>query len=316
MTLQHRYVACLAAGLSARHDVLRPPLHGHRSCAVLAAAAGLFAVVVAASGGYHAGFGTINAAGARMPNHLLQMLTYCGDTLFALLLLLPALRRFPQIVWLGLVAALTAALISHTLKPLVDSARPPAVLAADTFHLVGTAYRSRSFPSGHTVTAFVAAGAYVYFLPFRSLRVLLLGVACLVGLSRVAVGVHWPVDTLAGAAIGLGSVAFAGWLTARWRSGLGFGPYHAIVTVLAATAVGALFVRAPYDAATPLLHTTACVGLTIVLRDFVVLPLLAARAAIVRVQGAAGTSEDGLKPDPLGPVARDREAQAIPVRAA
>lgn len=285
MSVLRVHVAYLADALRSRRDVLRGSHRQRYSGGTLAVTAGALALVVAAFRGYRTGFETINGACAWMPDHLLQMLTYCGDSLFAVLLLLPAARRFPQIVWLGVVSALTATLISHALKPLVDAARPAAVLAFDTFRVIGPAYKAHSFPSGHTVTAFVVAGVYACFLPSRGLRALLLGAACCVGLSRVAVGVHWPVDVLAGAAIGLGSVTFAGWFTSRWRAGLDFLPFHLLVASLAATAATALFLRAPYPGATPLLHATACVGLAIVLRDFVLLPAFdTARRAGVRAR--------------------------------
>ena len=37
--------------------------------------------------------------------------------------------------------------------------RPPAMLAPGTFHIIGPAFTSNSFPSGHTITAFAFAGA-------------------------------------------------------------------------------------------------------------------------------------------------------------
>lgn len=60
-----------------------------------------------------------------------------------------------------------------------------------------------SFPSGHTITAFAFAMALSYFLP--KWRLPLLAVACLIGVSRVIVGAHYPSDVLAGACIGVAS---------------------------------------------------------------------------------------------------------------
>jgi membrane-associated phospholipid phosphatase len=60
----------------------------------------------------------------------------------------------------------------------------------------------RSFPSGHTVTIFTLTGILIFY--FRSLivRISLIFLALAVGISRIAVGVHWPADVLAGAALG------------------------------------------------------------------------------------------------------------------
>jgi undecaprenyl-diphosphatase len=60
---------------------------------------------------------------------------------------------------------------------------------------------STSFPSGHTASAFAfALGAGVELRPVA--RVPLVALAGAVGVSRVYVGVHYPGDVLAGAAIG------------------------------------------------------------------------------------------------------------------
>jgi undecaprenyl-diphosphatase len=57
-----------------------------------------------------------------------------------------------------------------------------------------------SFPSGHTSGAFATATAITLFYP--QFAIVTYGWACLVGLSRVTLGVHFPTDTVAGAAIG------------------------------------------------------------------------------------------------------------------
>jgi undecaprenyl-diphosphatase len=90
-------------------------------------------------------------------------------------------------------------LVVAMVKESVDRPRPehadPAINAA-----VATP-ESPSFPSGHTATAFAAAAVVGAFYP--RLRWPLYSLAALVGLSRIYLGVHFTLDVVAGAILGL-----------------------------------------------------------------------------------------------------------------
>jgi membrane-associated phospholipid phosphatase len=150
-------------------------------------------------------FLVLNALGPMTSDWLWANITVLGDALVAFALCLPLWRRRPDLLWAFVFVALLGTAWVHGFKPLLDVPRPPAVLG-DAVHVIGPAYKAGSFPSGHATTAFAIGGLLALGLRARWLVVLIVGVATLVALSRAVVGVHWPLDILAG--------VFGGWLCA------------------------------------------------------------------------------------------------------
>jgi undecaprenyl-diphosphatase len=58
-----------------------------------------------------------------------------------------------------------------------------------------------SFPSGHATVSFACATVLAFAIP--RLAVPLYALAALIAFSRVYVGVHYPIDVIAGAALGV-----------------------------------------------------------------------------------------------------------------
>jgi len=145
--------------------------------------------------------------------------TILGDGLVCAVLFLPWIRRHPERVWGGILGALAMFLILRLFKGTWSLPRPPAVLPQETLTVIGPGLRRGSFPSGHTATAFLFVG--IWALSSRS-RVVSLGIllpGIVVGISRMAVGVHWPSDVLAGAALGWTTA----WLGLRWAAQMPWG---------------------------------------------------------------------------------------------
>jgi membrane-associated phospholipid phosphatase len=112
----------------------------------------------------------------------------------------------------GAVAAATAWVLSHVAKAIADRPRPYEVV-------VGAVLRQQpahgtSFPSTHTAVTLAVVIALVPFLP-QALAAVAIAYAVLMGWSRVYLGVHYPLDVLGGAGIGMavgGVILLALWV--------------------------------------------------------------------------------------------------------
>ncbi len=161
----------------------------------------------------------INNACTALPDWLWASLTITGHTsvIFALFspLLLPKIKRADIITGL-FVAAILGGVVSTVVKESLQIPRPPAVFASEQFHLIGHKLELVSFPSGHTLAAFAALTLLALGLKLRGWHLLApIALASLVGLSRIAVGAHWPLDVLGGAVLG-SFCGWGGWLTTKY----------------------------------------------------------------------------------------------------
>jgi membrane-associated phospholipid phosphatase len=96
--------------------------------------------------------------------------------------------------------AVTSAFVNLAIKPLARRRRPDRDTSGVPLSRYVPMPVTRSFPSGHTASAFAFATAVGHVLPREALALRVLGAA--VGYSRVHAGVHFPGDVLLGALIG------------------------------------------------------------------------------------------------------------------
>lgn len=84
-----------------------------------------------------------------------------------------------------------------------------------TVHAIVKADAENSFPSGHATFVFaLAAGVYFYN---KKLGVWFYILAALVSIARVFIGVHWPYDIIAGAALGIATAFVCDKLYRRYK---------------------------------------------------------------------------------------------------
>jgi membrane-associated phospholipid phosphatase len=254
----------------------RPTPDADLCCALVLVLLALTGLTLQTVGGYHAGFPELNGLAPWLPRWLWQGLTTLGDERAAIALSLLLARRHPHLLYTILVAALLATLANRGIKLAAGQLRPPAVLPPDSFNLLGPPNKRLSFPSGHTVTAFVFFGVLAYH--FRRWRLPLLAVAAAAGLSRVAIGVHWPVDVVAGAFIGLASAWAAVHIAHRQRLGASPGLHLAIVGLAVAAAVLLVVDDGGYDSSLWLRLPIAAAAIGMAAWDYVVVPWRARHA--------------------------------------
>jgi undecaprenyl-diphosphatase len=153
---------------------------------------------------------------------ILQVITSAGGRGFLLplvtiVVLLLLIRRRPRLAIYLAVTGAGALILDPSLKTLVGRVRP---VVADPVAYGG----GNSFPSGHTLGATVVWGALT--LVFLSLangrwRGRLIGLAAVVvvavGLTRIALGVHYLSDVVAGWLLGLAWISVTAYAFRVWR---------------------------------------------------------------------------------------------------
>ena len=146
----------------------------------------------------------INAWCRWVPDSVWTGLSLLGNGWGVLVVTAPLLLLAPRQMWAWLCAAPFAALFARLGKGLLVSPRPAADIDNAQMHIVGEVLRTVSMPSGHTTTAFAVATALVLSLPpaQRPSAFWLVLLALATGLSRIAVGAHWPGDVAVGVALG------------------------------------------------------------------------------------------------------------------
>ena len=145
---------------------------------------------------------------------VMPVITLLGDAgifwmvIAAVLLLFKKTRR----VGVGMAIAMLSGLLlcNLTLKPLCHRPRPYDYqydIFGRTIPLLIEHQHDFSFPSGHTIASFEAAGVIV--LNNKKWGAAALALACLIAFSRLYLYVHYPTDVLASVALGF-ALAYLG----------------------------------------------------------------------------------------------------------
>jgi len=219
-----------------------------------AAALAVLAVGLAIAGSNQDVFLLINGASANwLPPALWSAISLSGSVLGMIALLAPTLKTQPRWLASALLAAPVGVLFSQGGKRAFDVMRPAGVLEPGSFQQIGQKLYVHSFPSGHATTAFVVAAVLILAWPRPEARgkaaLTFLAIASLIALSRIAVGAHWPLDVLTGAAGGWITGGLGVWLSSRLRFWQRPGGLRAMAAVALASSLAMIFVDLGYPQA-------------------------------------------------------------------
>jgi undecaprenyl-diphosphatase len=167
---------------------------------------------------YFYGHGSVNERLFLFVNHatspfldaVMPVVTRLGDPRFVYLylglLLLSRLAgrnsvpgRYPAVY---IIAAILSLVTENLLKDYFHVPRPPVAIGPDKVRLLGHLSHSFSLPSGHAVFSFMTATVIGYGRGV-GWKLFLLPSAMLVAWSRIYLGVHYPLDVLSGAVVGI-----------------------------------------------------------------------------------------------------------------
>ncbi len=152
-------------------------------------------------------FFSINHLASQLPDIVWTSLSLLGNGWSLFALLFPLMLIFRKPFYAAIISGAFTGVFSHIAKQIANTSRPAGVLDQSTFHIIDSPLLHSAMPSGHTMTAFSIATAIFFSLPNhnRSRWSFIFLLALGTGISRIAVGAHWPQDVLVGSSMGIAS---------------------------------------------------------------------------------------------------------------
>lgn len=145
-----------------------------------------------------------NMHGRRKPwlDWMMLCFTQMGNFIFAFGVALILFLRGDRLLAFELIfGILTLGLTVQFMKVLIHRTRP--YIKLKNIRIVGSRASGQSFPSGHTSQAFFMATLLLHYYHVNVYLWLgLYGIALLVGITRIYVGMHYPRDIIGGAIVG------------------------------------------------------------------------------------------------------------------
>ena len=157
-------------------------------------------------------------------NSLMQVITYFGDGVVALIIAFVFIFYRLRISIFLLLSGIASGLIAQLMKRFIfsDELRPLGFfrnLGMDIYQIPGfDMHIHHSFPSGHTATAFAVFFGLALFAKKSWQKISLLSIAAIAGYSRIYLGQHFLTDVVAGSVIGVFTSITFFYFVNNWKS--------------------------------------------------------------------------------------------------
>ena len=143
------------------------------------------------------------------------IITFFGSTWMSVLTVAATLAlRAYRLAWRLAVTIISAYAITIMAKIFIDRERPAEILAGVNAYITEPGL---GFPSGHASGCAVIALTIWPYLPRKARFIIVPLFIILIGLSRIYLGVHLPLDIIGGVAIGVAVVSFLRIMPQTWR---------------------------------------------------------------------------------------------------
>jgi len=147
-------------------------------------------------------FHILNGLGSDYLKYIMMFLTAMGDGFFVLATGSLFFKKRENSYHIFIAAFILSGLIIQIIKYYFPQPRPLIELGIENIFYMGDPLTYGSFPSGHSASAMVIARYLMVNHQSDSNNYIYLAYGILISLSRVYIGVHFPVDIVVGALIG------------------------------------------------------------------------------------------------------------------